>query len=287
MTRTPHSLTFSLRRTWIPGVLFTGVLLTAGLVGGTVSQARAQTSAPAAEAVIRAAVQTELNASAGDHSAWDYRDHDVQPGKDAVYQVIETPKGDLKRLIDLNGRPVTSDAEQAELKRIHDFVNSPDQQQKKKADSVHDAAQARELLSMLPEAFVWTVVGQTPAETTLRYVPNPAFRPPDMQSRVMGTMAGDVIVARAGGRIRTLRGTLSQDVRIGFGILGKIDGGGTFDVERREVAPGHWQITETHVHIGGHALFFKSIGEQEDQVNDNFKPSTAPNLDVAEEQIAH
>jgi hypothetical protein len=33
-----------------------------------------------------------------------------------------------------------------------------------------------------------------------------------------------------------------------------------------------WQITETHVHIQGHALLFKSISEQEDDVKTKFQP---------------
>jgi predicted metalloprotease with PDZ domain len=31
-----------------------------------------------------------------------------------------------------------------------------------------------------------------------------------------------------------------------------------------------WVITETHVHITGHALFFKTIGQQEDEVKTEF-----------------
>jgi predicted metalloprotease with PDZ domain len=31
-----------------------------------------------------------------------------------------------------------------------------------------------------------------------------------------------------------------------------------------------WQIVETHVHIEGKALFFKSIGEQQDEVQTEF-----------------
>ena len=268
----------------LPGARVLALLFAAG-GGGCLAQTQA--SEPAAEAAVRAAVNTELNASKLDHSAWNYRDHDVQPGKDATYAVVETPKGDLSRLFLLNGHPLAGDAKATELRRIHDFVNSPQEQEKKKKDGAHDAAQARELLSMLPTAFLWTIAGQNAEETVLRYKPNPAFHPPDMQSRVMGTMAGEIVVAHDGDRIRTLRGTLTQEVRIGFGILGKIDEGGTFDVERREIAPGHWQITETHVHIGGHALLFKTIGQQEDQVNDEFKPSAVPNLQAAEELLTH
>ena len=47
--------------------------------------------------------------------------------------------------------------------------------------------------------------------------------------------------------------------------------GGTFDVERRELGPGVWEITESHVHIHGHALLFKNIGEQDDEVKSEFR----------------
>ena len=138
---------------------------------------------------------------------------------------------------------------------------------------------------MLPNAFLWTIVSENSEELTLQFRPNPAFKPSDMQARVLGIMAGKMVIARNGDRIKTLRGVLTDDVRIGFGILGKLDKGGIFDVERREIAPGHWQITETHVHIGGRAMLFKSIGQQEDETKTDFRPSTAPNLHVAEEQI--
>ena len=247
---------------------------------------RAQTEAPAL-ATVRAAVKAELFADANDHAAWTYRDHDVEPDRDRVLAVVETPKGDLQRLLILNGRPLTGQAAAAELARIHDFVNSPGEQAKKHKDGAHDDAQARELLNMLPTAFTWEITGQTADAVFLRFRPNPAFRPSDMQARVLGVMSGEMTVARSGDRIKSLRGTLSDDVRLGYGLLGKLDKGGTFDVERREVGPGRWQITETHVHIGGHALLFKSIGTQEDEVKTDFRLSTAPDLKAAEQQIIH
>ena len=86
----------------------------------------------------------------------------------------------------------------------------------------------------------------------------------------MGEMSGTLVVERAHHRIRTFKGTLQNDVTIGFGILARIKQGSTFDVECRQVAPGYWENTETHVHIRGHAMFFKTIGEQEDEVKTEF-----------------
>ena len=94
-----------------------------------------------------------------------------------------------------------------------------------------------------------------------------------------------VIVARDGNRIRTLRGALTEDVKFGFGFFGRLNKGGSFDIERRQVGGGHWQITESHVHIGGHALLFKNIGQQDDETKTDWKPSTAANLREAEEQL--
>ena len=98
----------------------------------------------------------------------------------------------------------------------------------------------------------------------------------------MATMAGTMVVMHNGNHIRTFRGALTEDFRIGFGLFGKLYKGGTFDIERREVGPGYWEITETHVHIIGHVFFFKTIGEQQDEVKSDWKPSPAQSLKEAE-----
>jgi hypothetical protein len=87
---------------------------------------------------------------------------------------------------------------------------------------------------------------------------------------VMGKMEGTMVVDKKQHRIQTMKGSLIEDINIGFGILGRLKRGGTFNVERRQVAPGLWQITQTHVHIDGRALFFKTIGQQEDEVKSEF-----------------
>jgi hypothetical protein len=114
------------------------------------------------------------------------------------------------------------------------------------------------------------VESQTPELITLSYKPNPNFEPTSMESRVMGSMSGTLTVTGQGHRIKSFQGRLMNDVTIGFGFLARIKAGSTFDIERREVSPRYWQIAETHVHISGHALFFKTIGTQEDEVKSDF-----------------
>jgi hypothetical protein len=222
-----------------------------------------------------------MEANHTDQSIWTYRDHDKTPDRDGTYLTIETRQGTLRRLIALNGEPLSPTGTAAETQRIDSYVHDADAQAKERKNSAHDGAQAAEMLQMLPDAFLWSKVSETPELITLHFQPNPGFSPPDMQSRVMGAMTGELVIARNGDRIRTLRGQLSYNVLIGFGLLAKLYKGGTFDVERRLVGEGHWQITETHVHIGGHALLFHSIGQQEDEVKTDWKPSEDDTLEAA------
>jgi hypothetical protein len=222
-----------------------------------------------------------MEADHTDHSIWTYRDRDKVPDRDGTYITIETREGTLRRLIELSGQPLSASASAAETQRINSYVHDPDAQAKARKNGAHDDAQATELLKMLPDAFLWSTVSETPEFITLSFRPNPNFSPPDMQSRVMCAMAGEMMIARNGDRIRTLRGQLSYNVLIGFGLLAKLYKGGTFDVERRLVGDGHWQITETHVHIGGHALLFKTIGQQEDEVKTEWKASGDDTLEQA------
>ncbi len=230
--------------------------------------------------IVRAAVDSQLEANRNDHSNWIYRQ---TTGGNAVKNCVDSPKGGLCRLVELNGKPVDPPTAQAEADRIRRFIASPSEQATARKNGAHDEAQADELLKMLPNAFLWTVASETPDLITLNFRPNPGFDGPDMESRVMSTMAGQLVVARNANhfRIRTFRGALVADFKIGYGLLGKLYKGGTFDIERREVGPGCWEITETHVHIAGHALIFKTIGTQEDEVETDYKPSPAANLQEA------
>lgn len=247
--------------------------------------ALSQQSDAHAKQLLEAAVHTELTSAQRDHSVWTYRDEDKTAEKDAVYLVVDSPHGGVRRMIELNGRPVDSATEQSETERISTFVHDRYAQAKQRKSNAHDDQQATEMLKMLPDAFIWTVKSETPEYVTLEFRPNPDFSPPNMEARVMGMMAGEMVIARADNRIRTLRGALTEDVKFGWGLFGRLRQGGTFDIERREIAPHIWQITESRVHIGGRALLFKNIGQQEDEIKSDWKPSTARTLEEAAKQL--
>lgn len=234
--------------------------------------ARAQETTGAsgdAKAIVQAAVKAEINADNTDRTRWRYKDERKEQNN-SVYIVVETDHGSVKRLIGRSGKPLTEDEAKTEDARVRSFINDKEKLAKERKDSTQDDKNARELMNMLPEAFLWKIAGDEGDNVRLHFQPNPNFSPPDMQSRVLGEMIGEMVVNKKQHRIVTISGKLVEDVTIGWGLLGRLKEGGTFRVERREVAPGLWQITETHVHIQGKVLFFKDISQQQDEVQSGF-----------------
>lgn len=219
-----------------------------------------------AKGIVGQAVQTELAASRDDHSHWLY--YEV-PSASVTQWVAETSYGNLRRVLRQNNLPLSVPAQHRLIDR---FIQDAQAQARQRKAGQHDDKQATEMLRLLPNAFVWTITARNASHTTLHFRPDPDFHPPDWETRVFAAMEGDMMVDNAQHRIVSLKGRLIHDVKFGFGLLGDLKAGGTFDVERRKTGNSVWQITQIHVHIQGHALLFKNISQNDDDVLSQFQP---------------
>ncbi len=249
-------------------VLYLAIFLL-GIGGVGTSQSKS------AQQLVQQVINNELYANRNDHSHWMYRDADETPTKNVVKIVVQTSQGSVSKAIEINGRPPNAQQRQQDSAQMESMVNDPSVRAKRRKSGAHDDRQAVSLMKMLPDAFLWTEAGESNGEVILHFKPNPAFQPPTYASRVFAAMAGEMVVDPKQKRLKVLSGTLIHPVEFGWGLLGKLEQGGTFRVIHSEVAPGDWEITQTHVHILGHALIFKSISEQEDEVSSNYKRSPA------------
>jgi hypothetical protein len=242
-----------------------------------------------AKAIVTAAVHIELTADANDHTPFQYNDHDITPDHDTLFYVVETPQGNLKKKIQDHGHPLDPQQRQADDQRIQALLADTAAQQRARSNSNHDDNEAEEMLRLLPQAFIWTLTGQEGNVATLSFKPDPNFSPSGFEAKVLSAMGGQITVARTPGdrddRIASIKGTLLDDVTFGWGILGRLRKGGSFYVVRKEIAPGHWQMITSNVHINGHALFFKTIGSDEDEARTDFKLSPAKTLQQASELL--
>jgi hypothetical protein len=247
------------------GIARSAATLAIGLVTALPAiQARAQ----APQQIVDQAVQTELAASKSDKTKWIFYETDRTSDHNVKQWVAEATGGDLQRVIEENGHTLSP---QEQRSRIENFIHDKAAQEKKRKENAHDDQESAEMLKLMPHAFIWTQSSSQGDNINLHFKPNPQFRPPNYEARVFAAMEGDMVVSKSSHRIVSLKGRMTRAVKFLGGMLGGIDPGGTFNVERRQTGGGEWQITETHVHIHGHVLFFKTISEQEDDVKTKFR----------------
>ena len=216
-------------------------------------------------------MNNELDADMNDHSLWMYIADKVDHEKRETKKTVETPKGDLDLLIAVNGHPVPPEELKKEEEGLNRVASDPHEVAKRQQAEHDDEKKARELMKMLPTAFLYKYEGEQNGMIHLSFRPNPKFDPPTREAKVFHSMAGVMWVQAREKRLVKLSGHLIEDVDFGMGVLGKLKKGGTFEIDRAEFAPRHWKTTLTDVHISGHALFFKSISEQQHELDHDYK----------------
>jgi len=280
--QTKHSGTDSVPSFWFShrsGSQAAGLIVLAAFLLVISASARAQSAA--AHKLVKDVIYNELNANHTDHTKWMYRDAYKSPAKDTVQLKVNTAEATLSKTILMNGQPLTPEEQQQDRVKMDSLVNDPGARTRQHKNSTHDDQQAISLMKMMSSGFLWTETGEFNGEITLHFKPNPAFQPPTYASRVYAAMAGEMVVDAAQKRLKMLSGTLTKTVEFGWGLLGKLRAGGTFQVIQSQIAPGEWQITQTHVHIVGRALFFKDIGDQEEEETSHYK-RTPPGLTLTQ-----
>ncbi len=230
-------------------------------------------AAPSAnpQKLVRAVVWNELRASEKDNSHWMYRDHDVEPGKNVVRECVQTSSGQLCRVLERNGLALTPAEQEQEREHIQQVVKNPTLEKKKQKAAQDDDRKATELMNMLPHGFVYHYDGEQDGCIRLKFEPNPDFDPASREAAVFHAMAGTMLIDSRQTRLADMKGTLMHNVDFGWGLLGRLSKGGTFEVHRQDVGGGHWITTLLDVHIHGKALFFKTINAEQHQEDKDFK----------------
>ena len=223
------------------------------------------------QVLVREVVRNELRAQQEDQTRWMYVSREQHPGSDQTKKVIETREGTLARIIVEDHHPLTPRQQQRQDQRLQHVIQNPSELKKQKQEQERDKQKEQQLLTMMADGFLYEYEGNEGRNISLSFRSNPGFHPPTRETEVFHAMQGSMIVDDVTKRLKELRGRLVRDVVFGWGILGRLHRGGSFDVRQDEVASGHWELTLIDVHITGKALFFKTIGEQQHEERSDFQ----------------
>jgi hypothetical protein len=221
--------------------------------------------------LVKAVIRSELNQSDVTEVHWKYLLVKEVDGKQETREVVETKSGSLDRLIAIAGRPLSAGQQRDETERILRLSHNPEEQRKVEQTRKKDAEQCDAFFKMVPDAFLFEYTGQSGNVVKLHFKPNPAFRPPSREGKVLHEMAGEIWVDAKQQRLVSITGHLVNEVKFAGGLLGHLEKGGQFAVKRTEVAPAHWEVTEMAVNMQGKALLFKTISVQQKELHRNFE----------------
>lgn len=237
-----------------------------------ITPAHSQSYAPLSPAdLVKSVIHTELDSSDIAEIHWKYLIVKEVDGKQQTREVIETKYGSLDRLIAMAGKPLTDRQQHDEAERILRLSHDPEEQRKLEQTRRKDAAQSNRFLQMVPDAFAFEYAGESAGLTKISFRPNPAFRPPSCEGKVLHEMAGVIWVNAKQRRLVSINGQLMNEVRFAGGLLGHLEKGGQFSVKRAEIAPGDWEVTELAVNMQGRALLFKTISVQQKELHQQFE----------------
>ena len=243
-----------------------GVLLLCG-----VPALLGQSPAQSAHDLVKDVVFNELQ-ERREVSLWQYRAEKRVASQATVEQEIETVSGPVFRVLARQGRPLDEAGEKKETERLNNLLRNPAEQATMERAYKADEQRLQRLIAAMPDAFLYTYDAMTDGNLRLSFRPNPAYNPATYEARVYHALAGEIWIQPQQKRLVKLDAHIFAEVDFGFGLLGRIDKGGTFQIGREQVGRTRWKTDLVDVHISGRMVLFKTISKDQHVVRSDFRP---------------
>jgi hypothetical protein len=244
---------------------------TQGVCGGLAQQTP---PAMAAGQLVREVVYNELN-DHQDHGYWRYWVERHTAKKTRVEEQVETVDGPVNRLLLSNGRPPEAEERRQEQLRLERLLHSPEEQARHRQEYAEDEKRIGRILALLPEAFVYEYDGEENGNYRLRFRPNPAYAARTIEARIFHAMSGKLWINARCKRLARLDGRVEENLNFGFGLLGRLNRGGWFQLQRIQVSATDWKTERLEVHMMGRALLVKSFAREASERRGGFQPVPA------------
>jgi hypothetical protein len=231
----------------------------------------AQTPTQSAHDLVKDVVYNELQ-ERRHPSLWQYRVNKRVLSQDLLEQEVETISGPVFRVLARQDTPLDPPARKKETDRLNNLVRNTSEQARMKQDNDNEEQRIQRLIAAMPDAFLYDYDGASEGGIRLAFRPNPAYNPPTYEARVYHALSGKVWIQPEQKRLLKIDAHIVSEIDFGFGLLGKVEKGGTFQIERQQVSPNRWKTSLLDVHVSGRIILFKTISKDQHEVRTDFKP---------------
>src|SRR5207302_38787 len=145
----------------VPLQLCARVLLAASLLASCIAGTAHAQSQANAQQLVKDVVFNELKATKDDNTHWMYFSNETAADGRQSREVVETKDGVIYRVVGVEGRTLSAEERKQEDQRIQKLLKNPGEQKKQQKARDEDARKAKEMLEMLPTAFIWKIQGES------------------------------------------------------------------------------------------------------------------------------
>ncbi len=270
----------------------TGVCLLAG-VGAPHAQTPAQVETPTAmvgpnpppgapgtpqswaEDVIRNEIKVIESA---DKMPLRYRQRRVGAKGDTTREVVVSREGNVARLVERDGQPLTAAEDADERERLNDEINSPDEVLRHHRRDTDMRDSVIKVVALMPQAMIYSYAPDQPQLkgsenlVVLDFRPNPNFHAPTMLAECLTGLEGRVWIDPGTRTLTRIEARVLRPVNMGFGILAKIFPGGTMTLDQVNLGDDHWVYSHLDEHLTARVLMVKNYPENNVITSWDFRP---------------
>jgi hypothetical protein len=202
---------------------------------------------------------------------------------DRTREVIESAQGNVARLIQRDGKPITSAEDEAERTRLNSILSSPDDFLKHEQRDSAGRTYVVQLLKLMPSAMIFTYApgqpqpaGATSPQVVIDFHPDPKFHPPTMVSEALTGLAGRIWIDARTGTMTRIQGDVLRPINFGWGVVARIYPGGHIELEQTCVDGTRWTFSHLEEDLTVREVMLHSVMEKTKMSAWNFQLLPAP-----------
>ena len=208
-----------------------------------------------------------------------YRQRKVDAKGDTTREIIETRDGNVARLVERDGKPLTAADDDAERDRLNAEIADPEAFIKHHKRDKANRQDIKSLVQLLPQAMTFTYApGQPqrtamdPREIVIDFHPDPSFHPPTMEADLLTGIEGRAWIDPRSHCMTHIEARVLHAVNFGFGVVAKIFPGGTVVFEQTRAFGERWAYSHMEEHLTTRLLLVKTLPENTVMTSSDFRP---------------
>lgn len=232
---------------------------------------------------IDAAEKNELAIIQDENHPIRYRMRKIDRRGDTTREVIESAQGNVARMIERDGKPLSASEDTAERDRLNEILKSPEAYLKHEQRSSAAANYAIQLVKLMPSAMIYTYApgqpqpaGSTSPQVVIDFRPDPAFHPPTMISEALTGLAGRVWIDSRAHTMTRIEGHVLHTINFGWGFVAKIYPGGTIELEQKLVDGKRWAYSRVDENLAIREVMVHTVPAKAKMTAWDFQLLSAP-----------